>query len=335
MGLCPSRNKAVKAQTYTPQTSPSPAAHVPLRADAAAFVPEQPAREPWEQFLEQKQREQHGAFVRKVDGSFTHDYRRLLDEKKAAPVAKYVPPQQRNHDWIQEWKDAKKPQKPPAKPAPAPPALDSDAKLKQALLKVKELSPARDAVLAQLAQLEEHAKDDAQVPSSLVPFGLTDLHYQSDGEAPGCRHACAKKLKPKTYCKSARISRELERCMTNVLYSLKVLRTAETKADLPVRRFCVGLREVARALRDPQCALKAVLVAPDVDADSKTAKGSLDEKLRELVAAAKTQRIPVIYGLSRVRLGQAVKKSVTISVLGVLNVRGLQETFDELLRCPR
>merc|ERR1719305_61587 len=120
MGLCPSRNTQLnrkadvsKAQTFTPlEPARAPSA---LRADAETFVPtpkasEKKEKEAWEAFLDQKQQEQREqqkakVFARKTDGTYTADYRRLLDQKEPKKQ-KYVPPQQREQqDWIQEWKE--------------------------------------------------------------------------------------------------------------------------------------------------------------------------------------------------------------------------------------
>merc|ERR1719240_2467426 len=57
-------------------------------------------------------------------------------------------------------------------------------KLRQALAKVKSGLAAKDAMkdLEALEAMEasKAPKDDAEVPSQLVPFGLTDYHYFSD-----------------------------------------------------------------------------------------------------------------------------------------------------------
>lgn len=360
MGLCPSRNtnlknqKVSKAQTFTPLEQ-APVARSELRADADAFVPtpkasEKKEKEAWEAFLDQKQQEQQQVsktktktFARKTDGTYTADYRRLLDGKEKEPKkSKYVPPQQRSDppDWIQEWKQAKKPVRAPPgltkKPvAPAAP-LDSDAKLKQALQRVKQQVLPKDAALAQLEQVAQaQAKDDLAVPSEIVPFGLTDSHYLSDkdDDAQSHRHPSGIKTKGRAYAKPA--SEALETAMTTCLHKMRQLRNAEQQAGIEKegRRYCVGIREVARLLKDKQnCSLKAVLVAPDVEADGKTVRGSLDDRLNDLIKQAEGMKIPVVYGLSRTRLGQAVKKSVTISVLGILSVRGIQEPFELMLK---
>ena len=363
MGLCPSRNtnlknqKGSKAQTFTPLEPAAVAPRSALRADADAFVPtpkasEKKEKEAWEAFLDQKkelqQQQQQGskskAFARKTDGTYTADYRRLLDNKEKEPKkTKYVPPQQRSEqpDWIQEWKQAKKPAPPRAppglkKPAPASAPLDADAKLKQALQRVKQQVLPKDAALAQLEQVAQaQAKDDLAVPSEIVPFGLTDSHYLSDkdDDAQSHRHPSGIKTKGRAYAKPA--SEALENAMTACLHKMRQLRQAEQQAgiDMEGRRYCVGIREVARLLKDKQnCSLKAVLVAPDVEADGKMVRGSLDDRLNDLIKQAEGLKIPVVYGLSRTRLGQAVKKSVSISVLGILSVRGMQEPFELMLK---
>merc|ERR1719240_495308 len=212
-------------------------------------------------------------------------------------------------------------------------------KLRQALAKVKSGLAAKDA-MKDLEALEAMAvpqapKDDAAVPSQLVPFGLTDYHYFSDTADSSRSQSHVGKIhrKPKDYAKNKKITPELEEAMTEVLFRLKTLRSAEAASGLEKnRRYCVGIREVGRALKGAEsCGLKAVLVAPDVDQGGRTVRGSLDEKLGALLSSCEELKIPVVYGLSRVRLGQVIKKSVTISVMGILDVRGMQEPFDTML----
>jgi len=356
MGLCPSRNQATRPnpkfeqKIYTPAPDPSPTAtgQFQLRADAAAFVPKQ-HKEPWEKFLDQKQLQSLGAkaqsFARKHDGTYTSDYRKLLT--KDTTKERYVPPHQRDgntggscDDLLKEWREVAK--RPAAqKPVAAKPkkqklrVSDVDQKLKEAMQKVKQLP--KEQVLEQLATLEQkHPKDDIEAQRQLVPFGLTDSHYFSDGNdaSKGFQHCSKIKTKTRAYARSQPITPHLEAAMTDVLHELRILRSSEVAADLDLpRRYCVGVREVARTLKDKQnCPLKAVIVAPDVEEERVTTKGNLDERLNDLIREAKAMKIPVIYGLSRTRIGQAIKKNVTISVLGVLNVRGMQEPFDAMLR---
>jgi len=392
MGLCPSRNRSIANKALKESTLPTPppgleppkssTSPFKLRSDAEEFVPqlvqkEPPAeKEPWEKFLDQKQKEvatgirntNNNNFIRKVDGTFTADYRRLLETEKAAPQRRYVPPQQRGNmgqpdDLIREWKEtdfkkkgygnnvnastgwqARMEKKADTKKAkPKPESLsgfeEADAKLRQALSKVKNGLAAKEA-LKDLEALEaldvRHPKDDSELAKGqLVPFGLTDYHYFSDTADSPKSHMHVGKIhrKPKDYAQNQRITPELEEAMTEVLFRLRTLRNAEAASGLEKsRRYCVGIREVGRALKDEKSrSLKCVLVAPDVEQGGRTVRGSLDEKLAALLQSCQDQGIPVVYGLSRVRLGQAIKKSVTISVMGILDVRGMQQPFDKML----
>jgi len=389
MGLCPSRNRSSLSNKVSKDPTilkappglepPKSTPNFSLRADADEFVPPpKPTlvpvpveKEPWEEFLDLKQKEvASGArnssssnFLRKVDGTFTADYRRLLETEKTAPPRRYVPPQQRGNtmgkpdDLIREWKEVDfKPKKgygtaPPRvekKAGPKKPPVsvsgfeEADAKLRQALSKVKSGLAAKEA-LKDLEALEamgapQPAKDDTELAKGqLVPFGLTDYHYLSDSADSAKSHMHIGKVyrKPKDYARNQRITPDLEEAMTEVLFRLRSLRNAEAASGLEQslgRRYCVGIREVGRALKEESVrSLKCVLVAPDVEQGGRTVRGSLDEKLAALLQNCKDQGIPVVYGLSRVRLGQAIKKSVTISVMGILDVRGMQQPFDKML----
>jgi len=306
-----------------------------LRPDAAEFYPQTP-KEPWELFLENKRGEIHTKklFSRRADGTYTAEYRKLLETKPKpgvrpppglGPVAATgaVTP-----DVVQSWKDAA-PKAKPTKPQETKKKKEQKPDpLREALLRVKASAP-KEQVLEALAAAEPQASDDT-VASALehrvVPFGLTDRHYLSGEEDCGKSNVhrslvptAAREYVPKT------VTPELEQAMTDVLHALRQLRKAEAPlSSNPSRRYCVGLREVMRAAKEPGN-LKAVLVAPDLERSA-----ALDDKLQQLLQTCKG-RVPVVFGLSRMRLGQAIKKSVTISVLGIIDVRGAQAEFDRML----
>merc|ERR1719181_2091333 len=93
------------------------------------------------------------------------------------------------------------------------------------------------------------------------------------------------------------------------------------------RRFVIGLKEVAR--RTKQSKVECLIVAPDIEEDASS--GGLDDRMRELIAMAYQNQIPVIFALSRARLGKALGKSLQISVLGILDARGAQSLFQQSL----
>jgi len=341
MGLCPSRKQAPKyvdapAKTEKPRTQPSK-----LRADAEEFVPSRKQYVPkadWEMWLEAKQEQQGKArsvFTRSADGTFTAEYRQLLQtkeqpaEREAAPATGQV-----SEDMVRAWKEmgpfvpAKKPKAQSSKGAKvSPQEANSQVVLLEALKKVRSMPKDTE-------EPKKVAQDDAvtqQAQHRTVPFGLTDRHYLSDSSDAGGSHV-HRSLTPtqqREYVDRP-ISGELEDTLTEVLYKLRLLKDAEASVQAS-RRYCVGLREVLRASKE-KGALKAVVVAPDLEQHG---RGSLDEKLQQLLQTCRASGTPVVFGLSRLRLGQAIKKSVTISVLGVLDTRGVQEPFERMLALSR
>lgn len=341
MGLCPSRNTAknakfVQGKTYQPQPEPPTPASNKLRADAAAFVPQQQEpveKQPWELFLEQKKQERgkkQAPFARRHDGTFTQEYRKLLDPqlKPRNPTLSEVQAATGavTHDVVKAWQDCA----PKPRPAGLKKPKESDRPvdvLREALKKAKQMP--KEQVLDLLNQ-RPSAQDDAPCASAgqrLVPFGLTDRHYWSgeEDEKKSNQHRSLKPTPQREYV-TKDITGELEETITEVLYKLRLLRGAEEQRPEASRRYCVGLREVVRAAKEPGL-LKAVLVAPDLEENSR----GLDEKLQQLLQTCKKSKTPVVFGLSRLRLGQAIKKNVTVSVLGVLDTRGCQDAFGRML----
>lgn len=94
------------------------------------------------------------------------------------------------------------------------------------------------------------------------------------------------------------------------------------------RRFVIGLKEVAR--RTKQAKVECLIVAPDLEEDANS--GGLDDRMRELLASAYQNQTPVIFALSRSRLGAALGKSLHISALGVLDITGAKSLLDECVQ---
>lgn len=94
------------------------------------------------------------------------------------------------------------------------------------------------------------------------------------------------------------------------------------------RRFVIGLKEVAR--RTKQARVDCLIVAPDIEEDADM--GGLDDRMRELLASAYQNNIPVIFALTRSRLGRALGKSLQISVLGVLDATGARNLMADSIK---
>lgn len=92
-------------------------------------------------------------------------------------------------------------------------------------------------------------------------------------------------------------------------------------------RFVVGIKEVNRAVR--QGRVKCVIAAPDIEEAS--TGGGYDDRMREILRATYEQDVPVVFALSRVRLGRAFGKYLRMSVVAILDVTGVQAHYDEML----
>jgi|Transcript_69709 ribosomal protein L7Ae-like RNA K-turn-binding protein len=92
----------------------------------------------------------------------------------------------------------------------------------------------------------------------------------------------------------------------------------------PQRRLVIGLKEVARRVK--QMKVSCLIVAPDLESDS--TEGGLDDRIREVLGMCYEKDIPVIFALSRACLGQALGKTMNVSLLGVLDTTGAKQLFE-------
>ncbi|KAF4651397.1 SIS binding protein [Perkinsus olseni] len=141
------------------------------------------------------------------------------------------------------------------------------------------------------------------------------------------------------------LSPELDALVQDMLEDLHRYqeRAKENPAKFKKRkRFVTGLREVSRALRLGK--LKGVIVAPNMH--SSESSGGLDERVVEIVdeasmgggssAPAKNkldtdrQAVPVVFALSKNRLGKACGKPVRQCAVGLLSVEGAERKWKQI-----
>merc|ERR1719440_10970 len=91
------------------------------------------------------------------------------------------------------------------------------------------------------------------------------------------------------------------------------------------RRFVIGLREGGRRMKKSK--ISCIVVAPDIEEDQED--GGLDDRMRELLASAYSSDIPVIFALSRARIGAAMGKTVQVSVFAIMDATGAKHLLDE------
>jgi len=95
-----------------------------------------------------------------------------------------------------------------------------------------------------------------------------------------------------------------------------------------LKRFCVGLREAKRAINRKKC--KGLVVAPNLEVS--TAEGGLDDTVEDLIELARENEVPVIFALSRNRIGKAMGKSIRLSIVALHSVDGVHQQFKEVVK---
>lgn len=90
------------------------------------------------------------------------------------------------------------------------------------------------------------------------------------------------------------------------------------------KKFVVGFREVDRALRRGE--LKGVIIATNLEVVPEL--HSMVSALRE---ECETREIPLLFALSRRRLGKAVGKSMKQSLVGIVNLEGVHQVWKQII----
>lgn len=92
------------------------------------------------------------------------------------------------------------------------------------------------------------------------------------------------------------------------------------------KRLLAGLREVTKQVERNR--VKIIFLAPDIQRCPET--GGLDEAVRRLLDAARRLDLPIVYTLSRRKLGRVLFKKVPVSCCGILNYQATEETWKQL-----
>lgn len=95
-----------------------------------------------------------------------------------------------------------------------------------------------------------------------------------------------------------------------------------------LKRFCVGLREASRAISRGKA--KCILLAPNIEACS--LEGGLDDHVEELVEQARAAEVPVVFALSRNRMGKALGRSIRQCIVALLSAEGVHQLFKDVIK---
>ena len=126
------------------------------------------------------------------------------------------------------------------------------------------------------------------------------------------------------------ITDELNEATKTLLSTLKrfqdrLYHTDKIKAKMR-RRLLFGLREVAKSV-DAQSS-KVVVIAPNIEKIE--SEGGLDDRVRQIIADAREKDVPVIFALTKRRIGKALGIQA-VSIVSVLDYNGADEEFKRAL----
>ncbi|GBG61770.1 hypothetical protein CBR_g23730 [Chara braunii] len=132
------------------------------------------------------------------------------------------------------------------------------------------------------------------------------------------------------YCKQI-ISKELNDVCIAVLKELQRLQERMQLRD-PVkarskRRYVIGFREAAIAVKLKRA--KAVIVSPNIE--EITSEGGLDCKLASILEQAASHEIPVVFALTRGKIGKVFGKRVRMSIVAICDYDGVNEAFKRMV----
>jgi len=94
------------------------------------------------------------------------------------------------------------------------------------------------------------------------------------------------------------------------------------------RWYVCGLREVRKSVKLGKA--KAVLLAPNIE--QVEAEGGLTDSVDDILASCTAAEVPVVFALSRKKMGEVYGFRKRMSAIAVLEVGGVQDVFETVLR---
>ena len=128
------------------------------------------------------------------------------------------------------------------------------------------------------------------------------------------------------------ITNELNGSISALLKKLKgfqdrLYHTDKIKAKMR-RRLLYGLREVAKSVNVQSS--KAIIIAPNIEQIE--SEGGLDDRIAQIITEAKENNIPVVFALTKRRIGSALGVQGFISMVSILDYNGADDEFKIALK---
>lgn len=95
-----------------------------------------------------------------------------------------------------------------------------------------------------------------------------------------------------------------------------------------LKRFCVGIREARRYVTRGRA--KAIICAPNLEECS--VDGGLDDWVEDLIEECREHEVPIIFALSRNRMGKALGRNIRLSLVCILSAEGVHQEFRQVVK---
>jgi len=95
-----------------------------------------------------------------------------------------------------------------------------------------------------------------------------------------------------------------------------------------LKRFCIGMAETARSVKRGKA--KCLIMAPNLDRSE--ADGGLDDTVEELMDLCFENEVPIVFALSRNRMGKALGKNIRMSIVCVLSAEGVHQELKQIVK---
>lgn len=226
----------------------------------------------------------------------------------------------------------------PKPPGPLKPGIVESAGSKETELAAVEEEEAPEELpltvaierLRNLQQAQEGKKPKASAGTSKGDPAAADGEVATEGDS-----AASKKTPPPRADLEVRhyvhqeLSDELDERVKFILSELVRFQDRAKEQNAmkyaKLKRYCVGLREAKRAIARNKC--KGLIVAPNLEVSN--LEGGLDDTVEDVIEEARDNEIPVIFALSRNRIGKAMGKNIRLSVVALHSVEGVHQQFRE------
>jgi len=183
-------------------------------------------------------------------------------------------------------------------------------------------------------------RDDIMVEKITADKDLSEPVYWSETDSSAPSAAAAHRTRPRPRSDAAKVRSYAMQAMSaelDTIVAMLLLRLQNFNQGYIVgpsvqkgperRRFLIGVKEVFRRLKQQR--VTGIIIAPDIDEGQDS---GLDNRVRELLAFAYQNSIPVIFALSRNTMGRALGKTMNVSILGVLDATGAQSLMKDAIR---